>query len=67
MPGDGSAAITFPIPFPNVCLGGFAGQTANFHPGTDASTAFYGQTTTGATVESGYQMQAVLLWEAFGR
>ncbi|MGU0468414.1 pyocin knob domain-containing protein [Pseudomonas aeruginosa] len=67
VPGDGSAAITFPIPFPNVCLGGFAGQTANFHPGTDASTAFYGQTTTGATVESGYQMQAVLLWEAFGR
>ncbi|HHX6414114.1 TPA: phage tail protein [Pseudomonas aeruginosa] len=67
VPGDGSAAITFPIPFPNVCLGGFAGQTANFHPGTDASTAFYGQTTTGATVESGYQLQAVLLWEAFGR
>ncbi|HDQ4153199.1 TPA: phage tail protein [Pseudomonas aeruginosa] len=67
VPGDGSAAITFPIPFPNVCLGGFAGQTANFHPGTDASTAFYGQTTTGATVENGYQMQAVLLWEAFGR
>ncbi|MGP5736482.1 phage tail-collar fiber domain-containing protein [Pseudomonas aeruginosa] len=65
--GDGTAAITFPIPFPNVCLGGFAGQTANFHPGTDASTAFYGQTTTGATVENGYQNQAVLLWEAFGR
>ncbi|WP_134485408.1 phage tail protein [Pseudomonas aeruginosa] len=65
--GDGTAAITFPIPFPTVCLGGFAGQTANFHPGTDASTAFYGQTTTGATVENGYQNQAVLLWEAFGR
>ncbi|HHK4485204.1 TPA: phage tail protein [Pseudomonas aeruginosa] len=65
--GDRTAAITFPIPFPNVCLGGFAGQTANFHPGTDASTAFYGQTTTGATVENGYQNQAVLLWEAFGR
>ncbi|ERV76683.1 hypothetical protein Q058_03563 [Pseudomonas aeruginosa BL04] len=65
--GDGTAAITFPIPFPNVCLGGFAGQTANFHPGTDASTAFYGQTTTGATVENSYQNQAVLLWEAFGR
>lgn len=65
--GDGTAAITFPIPFPSVCLGGFAGQTANFHPGTDASTAFYGQTTTGATVENGYQGQVVLLWEAFGR
>ncbi|WP_447906756.1 pyocin knob domain-containing protein [Pseudomonas aeruginosa] len=65
--GDGTAAITFPIPFPTVCLGGFAGQTANFHPGTDASTAFYRQTTTGATVENGYQNQAVLLWEAFGR
>ncbi|HBO5326404.1 TPA: phage tail protein [Pseudomonas aeruginosa] len=65
--GDRTAAITFPIPFPNVCLGGFAGQTANFHPGTDASTAFYGQTTTGATVENGYQNQVVLLWEAFGR
>ncbi|HFK9711590.1 TPA: phage tail protein [Pseudomonas aeruginosa] len=65
--GDRTAAITFPIPFPSVCLGGFAGQTANFHPGTDASTAFYGQTTTGATVENGYQNQVVLLWEAFGR
>ncbi|HBO8678175.1 phage tail protein [Pseudomonas aeruginosa] len=67
VPGDGSAAITFPIAFPSVCLGGFAGQTANFHPGTDASTSFYNQSTTGATLENGYQFQAVLLWEAFGR
>ncbi|RCI74263.1 hypothetical protein DT376_13970, partial [Pseudomonas aeruginosa] len=59
--------IPFPIPFPTVCLGGFAGRRANFHPGTDASTACYRQTTTGATVENGYQNQAVLLWEAFGR
>ncbi|TES04114.1 phage tail protein [Pseudomonas aeruginosa] len=65
--GDGTATITFPIPFPNECLGGFAGQTAYFHPGTDASTAFYGQTTTGATLENGYQLQSVLFWEAFGR
>ncbi|ORE42099.1 phage tail-collar fiber domain-containing protein [Pseudomonas aeruginosa] len=67
VPGDGTAAITFPIAFPNVCLGGFAGQTANFHPGTDASTSFYNPSTTGATLENGYQFQAVLLWEAFGR
>ncbi|WP_432707377.1 pyocin knob domain-containing protein, partial [Pseudomonas aeruginosa] len=67
VPGDGTAAITFPIAFPNVCLGGFAGQTANFHPGTDASTSFYNPSTTGATLENGYQLQAVLLWEAFGR
>ncbi|CDO83060.1 TPA: phage tail protein [Pseudomonas aeruginosa] len=67
VPGDGTAAITFPIAFPNVCLGGFAGQTAHFHPGTDASTSFYNQSTTGATLENGYQFQAVLLWEAFGR
>ncbi|HGM7793975.1 TPA: phage tail protein [Pseudomonas aeruginosa] len=67
VPGDGTAAITFPIAFPNVCLGGFAGQTANFHPGADASTSFYSQSTTGATLENGYQLQAVLLWEAFGR
>lgn len=67
VPGDGTAAITFPIAFPNVCLGGFAGQTANFHPGTDASTSFYSPSTTGATLENGYQFQAVLLWEAFGR
>ncbi|EOE7414215.1 phage tail protein [Pseudomonas aeruginosa] len=65
--GDGTATITFPIPFPNECLGGFAGQTAYFHPGTDASTAFYGQTTTGATLENSYQLQSVLFWEAFGR
>ncbi len=65
--GDTTAGITFPIPFPNACLGGFAGQAANFHPGTDASTAFYGQTTTGATVENSYQLQSVLFWEAFGR
>ncbi|MFO6248500.1 phage tail protein [Pseudomonas aeruginosa] len=65
--GDGTATITFPIPFPNECLGGFAGQTAYFHPGADASTAFYGQTTTGATLENGYQLQSVLFWEAFGR
>ncbi|PXZ86676.1 hypothetical protein C0053_06370, partial [Pseudomonas aeruginosa] len=65
--GDTTAGITFPIPFPNVCLGGFAGQTANFHPGTDASTSFYNLTTTGATVENGYQLQMVLFWEAFGR
>ncbi|HDG9123437.1 TPA: phage tail protein, partial [Pseudomonas aeruginosa] len=45
VPGDGTAAITFPIAFPNVCLGGFAGQTANFHPGTDASTSFYNPST----------------------
>ncbi|WP_196251486.1 phage tail protein [Pseudomonas aeruginosa] len=64
---DTTAGITFPIPFPNVCLGGFAGQTANFHPGTDASTSFYNLTTTGATVENGYQLQMVLFWEAFGR
>ncbi|HHK0930968.1 TPA: phage tail protein [Pseudomonas aeruginosa] len=67
VPGDGTTAITFPIAFPNVCLGGFAGQTANFHPGTDASTSFYNPSTTGATLENGYQFQAVLLWEAFGR
>ncbi|HFZ1203998.1 TPA: phage tail protein [Pseudomonas aeruginosa] len=67
VPGDGTAAITFPIAFPNVCLGGFAGQTANFHPGTDASTSFYNPSTTGATLENGYRFQAVLLWEAFGR
>ncbi len=67
VPGDRTAAITFPIAFPNVCLGGFAGQTANFHPGTDASTSFYNPSTTGATLENGYQFQAVLLWEAFGR
>ncbi|HBO3244046.1 phage tail protein [Pseudomonas aeruginosa] len=67
VPGDGTAAITFPIAFPNVCLGGFAGQTANFHPGTDASTSFCNPSTTGATLENGYQFQAVLLWEAFGR
>ncbi|HHX6290673.1 TPA: pyocin knob domain-containing protein [Pseudomonas aeruginosa] len=67
VPGDSTAAITFPIRFPNACLGGFASQTANFHAGTDASTAFYGQTVTGATVENGYQLQMVLLWEAFGR
>lgn len=67
VPGDGTAAITFPIAFPNVCLGGFAGQTAHFHPGTDASTSFYNQSTTGATLANGYQFQAVLLWEAFGR
>ncbi|HEO1637216.1 TPA: phage tail protein [Pseudomonas aeruginosa] len=65
--GDGTATITFPIPFPNECLGGFAGQTAYFHPGTDASTAFYGLTTTGATLENSYQLQSVLFWEAFGR
>lgn len=65
--GDRTATITFPIPFPNECLGGFAGLTAYFHPGTDAGTAFYGQTTTGATLENGYQLQSVLFWEAFGR
>ncbi|PXC02858.1 phage tail protein, partial [Pseudomonas aeruginosa] len=66
-PADADASITFPIPFPTLCLGGYANQTSAFHPGTDASTGFRGATTTTAVIRNGYFAQAVLSWEAFGR
>lgn len=53
VPGDGSASVTWPIAFPNACLGAVACLGGTFSTTGDAGCAIYNTTAAGATVMQG--------------
>lgn len=64
--GDGEAWITFPIPFPNVCLGGSVTHAGRFNVSDDAGVGLVDPSTTGAYLRNGAWNSVMLYWEVWG-
>lgn len=64
--GDGEAWIAFPIPFPNVCLGGSVTHAGRFNVSDDAGVGLIDPSTTGAYLRNGAWNSVMLYWEVWG-
>ena len=65
--GDGEAWVTFPIPFPSVCLGGVVTHAGRFNVLDDAGVGLIDPSTTGAYLRNGAWNSVMLYWEVWGK
>ncbi|MBK1979144.1 hypothetical protein JE034_09765 [Achromobacter xylosoxidans] len=66
VPGDSEAWVTFPIAFPNICLGGSATQGGKFSVLRDAGAGLNNLNSTAAILRNGVGEASPMYWEVWG-
>lgn len=66
IPGDSEAWVTFPIAFPNICLGGSATQGGKFSVLRDAGAGLNNLNSTAAILRNGVGEASPMYWEVWG-
>lgn len=66
VPGDGQLAVSWPKPFPNVCLGAIACLGGTFSPTADAGCSIFNLQASGATLMHGVADPTIVRYFAIG-